>query len=382
MSPRPSVAFVVRYVNHYREPFYRGLRHALDQRGVDFELIHGAPSNSEAARRDSVTPPWTTVAENRVFTIGSREFVHQPVLGLVATRDLVIVEQASRLLLNYRLLARRLLRGGPAIALIGHGENRASSPSRFGEFVKRRLTGRIDWFFAYTDGSRDRLEAAGFDSDRITVFNNTLDIGDLRADVDSVTDEEVANFRAVHGLGMSALVLVLGSLYDDKRPDLAIAAGAELVARGHDVKVLLIGSGSLTGFVRAAAARNPWLRSIDAAFGRDKAIALRTADILLIPGVAGLVILDGFAAGLPLVTVANPHHPPEIDYVVNGKNGLVAESEDDLVDAIASVLTNADLRQVLGEGGRQTGIGLTIEAMIDRFADGVIEALGHRKPTR
>ncbi len=186
----------------------------------------------------------------------------------------------------------------------------------------------------------------------------------------------MTDFRAKHELGESSIILVLGSLYPDKRPDLAITAGSELVARGHDVTIVLIGSGSLTDDVRSSATQNSWLHSIDAAFGRDKAVALRAADILLIPGVAGLVILDGFAAGLPLITVANDHHPPEIDYVVNGENGLVVGRSDDLVDAMSSLLADKALRERLGQGGRETGIGLTIEGMIERFADGVVDALG------
>lgn len=368
---------MVRYINHYREPFYRGLGDALDSRGIDFEMIHGSPSASEAVKKDSVTPDWTTIVENRVFQAGNREFVHQPVMGLLTKKDLVIVEQASRLLLNYRLLLRRRLRGGPAVALIGHGANLAATPSRSGEAAKRLLTQRIDWFFAYTEGTKRLLEANGFPAEHITVFNNTLDLRELRAQVDSVTEDEVSEFRAQHGIGTSPLILTLGSLYPGKRPDLAIETGALLASRGTDAHLMLIGSGELEGTIRQQAAREPWLHHIDAAFGRDKALALRAADALLIPGVAGLVVLDGFAAGLPIITAMNDHHPPEIDYIDHRRNGLIVEHQtsETLADSIANVLADVTLRSQLGSAARETGSLLTIDGMIERFADGVVDAL-------
>jgi hypothetical protein len=58
---------------------------------------------------------------NRHFRLEKvHEAVWQPVLSATRKADLVIVDQASRLLVNYVLLARQRF-GGPSIALWGMG---------------------------------------------------------------------------------------------------------------------------------------------------------------------------------------------------------------------------------------------------------------------
>lgn len=62
----------------------------------------------------------------------------------------------------------------------------------------------------------------------------------------------------------------------------------------------------------------------------------KMADIFLIPGHVGLGINQAFFLGLPVITEKG-HQPPEIQYLISGKNGFLVE-EDDLVDLKAKVL--------------------------------------------
>ena len=56
-------------------------------------------------------------------------------------------------------------------------------------------------------------------------------------------------------------------------------------------------------------------------FGRE-GLALRMADIFVIPARTGLAILDSFAAGLPLFTTDIAIHGPEAEtYLIDGYNG-------------------------------------------------------------
>lgn len=59
---------------------------------------------------------------SKIVRVGGREIFWQPVLGHVSGADLVIVEQATKLLVNYVLLAQQAL-GRTKFAFWGHGEN-------------------------------------------------------------------------------------------------------------------------------------------------------------------------------------------------------------------------------------------------------------------
>lgn len=373
-----SVAYVVRHVHHYREPFYRGLKVALEEQGIHMDLLYGQPGINDENKNDWTMPEWGTYRESRILNLRGQEIIYQPWFRELLTRDLVVVEQASRLLLNYLLIARRALGRGPRITMAGHGQNLNTTPSAIGEALKRRYTTRLDWFFAYTEGSKDKLAKSGFPAERITAFQNTLDLDPLRADIASVTSEEVAAFRAELGLTRQNLVICLGSLYPDKRPDLMVATADALNKARSDVDVLVIGSGVDEEIVRSAAAERPWLAHRSAAFGHDKAVALAAADFVLVPGVSGLVILDAFVACLPVVTAATAHHPPEIDYVVSGENGIVlpeGTGADEFAAELGRIIDSPAQATRLGTAAGATGDTLTIDNMISLFAGGIGQAL-------
>ena len=80
-------------------------------------------------------------------------------------------------------------------------------------------------------------------------------------------------------------------------------------------------------------------------FGREKALALRMADIFVIPGRTGLAILDSFAAGLPLFTTDIAIHGPEASYLIDGYNGRkTAHRVPAYAEAVVEVLKSPSLR--------------------------------------
>ena len=374
---RPSVAFLMRHVHHYREGFYFGLKEELGRRGIDFDLIHGEPSPGEESKNDSVEPDWALSRNNRVLRLGPVELIYQPVLREASTYDLVLVEQASRLVVNYAFHLKHLLRRGPLLGLVGHGANIAARPNVWGERFKRFTLQRSDWFFGYTSGTRDRLVAAGYPSDRITVFENTLDTTALAADLHAVTAADVQAFRHELGVHGQHLVLTIGSLYPDKRPDLILPISAKVSAMRDDVDFLVVGSGPSADETASAASEDAHVHVVGPLFGRQKAIALAAADLLLVPGVAGLIVLDSFVAGVPIVTATNDHHPPEVDYLEPSINcSFVSASEASLfADEILRLLADPTERQHLAANAIRSGQPLTVDNMVRRFADGVEAAL-------
>jgi len=68
-------------------------------------MIHGSHSKSEALKKDGAEITWAHQINNRRIKMGSRELYWQPCLKHIRGANLVIVEQASKLVLNYVLFS-------------------------------------------------------------------------------------------------------------------------------------------------------------------------------------------------------------------------------------------------------------------------------------
>ncbi len=111
---------------------------------------------------------------------------------------------------------------------------------------------------------------------------------------------------------------------------------------------------------------------------KEKSLLVSLGRVLLMPGLVGLVVLDSFAYGLPMVTTDLPYHSPEIDYLIDGENGVMVKQAEDpnaYADAAVRVLLDQDFRDKLKAGGAAALETYSIEAMAERFADGVTKAL-------
>jgi glycosyltransferase involved in cell wall biosynthesis len=97
------------------------------------------------------------------------------------------------------------------------------------------------------------------------------------------------------------------------------------------------------------------------------------------PGLVGLVVVDSFALGVPLVTTDYPFHSPEIDYLKDGENGSIVHCGDDAApyaNAVVELLRKPERIAVLKDGAVRSAEQHTIETMATSFADGVMRCLG------
>lgn len=370
---RPRVVCVQRRLPHYRVPLFEGLRQRLAQEGIEFVLVHGQPTPQEATKDDSGHLPWARPMPTR-YLLGDR-LVWQSPVPHVTGADLVIVPQENKLLWN---LLAMTLRRPTRLAFWGHGRNfQSTRPQGVSERIKHWMIGAVDWWFAYTALSAGLVAASGFPVQRITTLENAVDTRALGALCESINSDEVEIFRATLGIAPGAPVgLFLGSLYADKRIDFLLTAADALHAQVPGFHLLVVGNGPLGGQVRAAAAKRPWLHALGARTGRDKALCLRSAQLMLNPGLVGLGILDAFVGGLPLATTDCGLHSPEIAYLHNGVNGVMtADDLDSYVQACRALLADSEARIRLAAAARADADRYTVENMAERFAQGIMGAL-------
>ena len=369
---QPEVTIVYKHLPHYRVDFYNGLRVWLQERGVDLRLVVGQPIGQDVKKDDEGRVEWAERVRNVHVEIANRSIVWQPVLRRVRKSDLVVVEQANKLLVNNFLLAWRWF-GGPRVAYWGHGFNRnRDTAGRISEAIKRRMVRRADWWFAYTESTTRYLVGLGVRAERATTVNNAIDVRQLREAVERMQanspERQEVSLRCVY----------LGSLYASKRLDFLIAAGDEIARVLPGFALEVIGDGPQRESLEADAESRPWLRLHRALYGDDLVAVVLDGALLLVPGGVGLVILDSFAFGLPMVTVDVPTHGPEIDYLEPGTNGVMLPSGTTPGEYAAAVteLLNDDSRMSLLRRGCAASADLyTLEAMIERFGNGVIRAL-------
>jgi len=370
------VVLVVSILTHYRVRFHELVRERLATHNIRYDLIFGTPLPHEAAKGDTAVIPWGTALPSRPL----RNLLWQPALRLLRGAQLVIVTQENRLLLNYLLQIGRLLPfRSRRVAFFGHGRNfQARNPNSRAERWKRYWATRVDWWFAYTEETRRHVEALGFPAERITVFNNAIDTAGVRADAVAVTPERLAERRAELGLGNGPIAIFVGGLYEDKRLTFLVAAADCIHERVPDFTLLIAGGGVERPLLDKLATDRPWLKILGPRFGADKVELMRLASLFLMPGLLGLAVLDAAAAGLPTVTTNFPWHSPEIAYVEDGVNGLVVhdwQNPDVYADAVATLLSSPEKLATITAGARALSESYSIEAMAERFADGIRAAM-------
>lgn len=375
---QPQVVIVQHSIRRYRAPFFEQLRARLHDTGIGLRLLlsdHPAYLQPNPQKADI---PWAEVRVGRRFWIRDETLLWQPVLGDSRHARLVVVEQAAQLLANYPLLARQAL-GGPPVAFWGHGRNFLAEDERsLAERVKRLASTRVRWWFAYNDLSADVVARMGFPRERITSVQNATDTRRLAAAVAAVSEQQRAALRAELGLEGTNLGLFAGTLGAVKHLDYLFAAADAIRSRVPDFELVLAGNGREEPVVTAWAAERSWASYAGPCFDEGLAPLLAMAKVMLVPSWAGLVIVDSFGAGVPLVASASFPHPPEIDYLRDGVNGLLVDDGGEperYAAAVADLLHDEDRRMDLTRGCETARHRYSIETMAERFTDGIMHAL-------
>lgn len=378
-SARPRVCFLTLVLSHYRVRFHELVREKLARDGIDYDVVYSDPVGDDQSKRDTVELTWGHKVPVRSFRVLGQDFFWQDALDRAGNADLTIVSQESKLLINYLLQARYWLRGRPKFAFFGHGKGHGVGAfGRQREIWKRFLATRVHWWFAYTRPVADLLRNYGFPADHITVNNNTIDVDELTTDLSSVGPEEIAAFRAEHGLGEGPIGTFIGAIYPAKRVQFLIEAAHEIRRRVPDFQLVIAGAGSDAARVQEAASTYDFIHALPPRFGKDKAILLKASRALLIPGAIGLVAIDSFAAACPIVTCAGFDHGPELDYLEHDTNALVLPKETSVegyAAEAARVLTDEALAERLSAGAATAARSYSIENMAENVAEGIRRAL-------
>lgn len=367
-----SVVVLQEYVPGYRVPFFQALIELGKGQGIKIDVAAGKPAGLQSKRGDTSASDFILPINQYEFKVLGRRLVARRIGAHIAFADMVVMEQARRNIDAYRLF---LPRRKQTTALWGHGKDYVKSSSRLESFIQRSLTRRCDWFFAYTESGARAVEDQGVPAERITTVYNSVDTSALSASLAKLSEAELKRFRDVHGLTDNVAVFI-GGLDASKRLPFLIESAKIVHATAPDFRLLIVGDGDQRQLVEQAAEQHDSLVYAGALFGSDKMLALAASKVIAMPGRVGLVAVDSFAIGRPIVTTDWPWHAPEFEYLTPDFDSVVTPNDlHAYAQGLLGILVNQSKLQELQSNCLEQATVFTVEAMAERFLEGIIRAL-------
>jgi len=370
-----KVVIIQRALKKYRVPFYQKLKEKCDKNNIELILVYG--KDDFLPFNDAILD-WGIEVKSCSFTVRHKKVYFHPIFKYIIGADLVIVEQATKLLENYFLWLLNAL-GIKKIAFWGHGKNfQAANNNSLSETIKKYMTIHVHWWFAYNELSAKIVENIGYPGSRITVVNNSIDTLYLKNKAKTFTQEDLDKIKNQHNIKGDNVCLFVGGMYKEKRLPFLIEACLQIKKKVPDFEMIFIGAGKDQHLVEEASEKYSWIHYIGPKFGNEIIPYFLISKLLLIPGGVGLAILDSFSLLTPLVTTKNSYHGPEISYLVYGKNGVMVNSITDAnvyANNVIELLKDTNMRQRLIEGCRISREQYSIEKMVNHFFTGLIKAL-------
>jgi glycosyltransferase involved in cell wall biosynthesis len=375
-----KVVIIQKALPLYRIDFFNLLHEKISKQGIQLTLIHGQRDERSALKNDEAELPWAIRVKNTYIRFGRQLLIWQPCLGYLKGYDLIITEQANKLIFNYFILALKPFYKYKH-AFWGHGLNLQAGYGSTGNVFKRHFIRTVDWWFAYTKGVKDYLVDAGVKTDIVTIVQNAVNTTAMRTIYNTISEQEVTELHRKFGLNrQSRAGIYCGGIYKEKRIDFLIEACDRIHKELPEFVLFVIGSGEEAyKFIDASKTRS-WLHYLGPMFGREKIKIFKVSDFFLMPGLVGLAVLDTFALSTPMITTAYEYHSPEIEYLTHDFDGLIAANElEKYVNQCIVAFDDRALQARLLNGCDVSFKKYTVGQMASNFSEGIMNCLENCK---
>lgn len=368
------VRFLQPWMPLYRQVFFENILDLGIQDGIYYEVFSGPPPREFESRGDLIdNSDLYTIVPTKEKSLGDRSLILHHLDNSWLKADLVIAEHAIRNLATFKW---SYLHRPKRLALWGHGKTYTKSNTKAEAWLKTTLVNHSDWFFAYTQGGVDSVVAKGFPLERTTVVQNSTDTSELTHMRSKVTPQEVSDFKNSLGLGYGPIGVYIGALYGGKRLPFLVEAANLVKQRIPNFQLAIFGDGPERSFVENATKVNSCVIYGGRADTRILALLSKIADCIMMPGAIGLVAVDSFALGLPIVTTDYQWHGPEFEYLTSGVNSLICKDIIiDYAEATVRLLKDTQRLELMKENCLKNVDQFSIENMAANFHKGVLSAL-------
>lgn len=366
-----KVLLIQRRMTNYRVPFFEILKKTMALKGLELIVAYGDPTIEESKKNDSGSLEWGIKLKTKYMLDG--KVCWQPFNHLVKDVDVIVITHENKLL--YNLIPQWFL-NNKRVILWGHGENLQKESPDWRDSFKRVTAKKADWWLGYTDMSVPLIKKSGFPENRITVLNNTIDTKDFQNNINSVDIGEIYRIRNKYGLIGNNIGIFIGSLYEEKRLDFLIESSLLIREKITDFELIIAGNGKLRNFIEQQAEVYPWIHYVGSVQGVEKATLLSLSKVMLNPGLVGLGILDSFLSATPMITTDCGLHSPEVVYLDNFKNGIMATNTvEDFCQAVLDLISDEQLLKHLQKECVLSGQKYTLINMAENFTSGILQAV-------
>ncbi len=256
------------------------------------------------------------------------------------------------------------------------GEIRGQKYSRLGrmyravvQFIERRATA----YLGFSSVAIDYFLRMGYAPRRCFNLVNVVDTNHVQAEIEA-TREQVEPLREKLGLTGKRVILYVGAIMKTKKLDRLIRAFAMLPDPDDELRLLVVGDGPFRAEAeRIAAELGVAARTTFAGAVYDGVAAyFQLAEVVVLPGMGGLVVSEAMTHGLPVISSVGDGS--EFDLIVAGYNGYsISENGDaELADAMRRCLESPEHARELGRRGRQM---IDEQYNIDRYFNEMLASI-------
>lgn len=369
-----SVLIIYKFLPQYRKEFFNQLKEELAKVNIELELVYGKIRNTDSLKKDEVDIEWARFIPNKRIIIGKTELLWQPCVKYLNDKDLVIVEGANRLLLNYYLMVARHF-SKFKLAFWGHGRNLQEDINSIRNRFKYLFLKKCDWWFGYTLGVKKFLIANGYREDKITVVQNAIDTISLKKHYSEISKIEINELIDELGIKGCKTGIYCGAMYPDKRIDFILETCNNVKRAIPEFHMIFIGSGIESYKVEQATQACNWIHYVGTKFDKERVKYFKVSNIQIMPAAVGLGMLDSFAMETPMITTVNSFHGPEIEYLENGVNGFI--TKDNIADYSQTVIDVLRTEKYIDliEECKSAAKKYTVENMVANFKNGILSCL-------
>ena len=264
-----KVLILYKFLPQWRVDFFNYLREYLAKENIELSIVYGKLKNLNAKKNDEAELEWGKYRPNVVINVGKTELLLQPAFIEILNADLIIVEQANKLLINYLLIIVRKITL-KKVAFWGHGINLQDEPNSIRNQFKKLYSRQSDWWFSYTNNVKDIVKSIGYPEAKITVVQNAIDTKRLINYYNGVSDIEIKSLKHTHLIYNGPIGLFCGGMYAEKRLNFLLESCKAIRKAIPSFEMIFIGAGPEVYKIKNAAMQYKWIHYLGTKFNEDK----------------------------------------------------------------------------------------------------------------
>ena len=189
----------------------------------------------------------------------------------------------------------------------------------------------------------------GYNEERCFRAVNCVDTNKVYAEI-ATRKPQAEGLKERLGLGASKVVLFVGAITKTKKIERLILAFSEIHGKLPNSRLILVGDGPHREALQELTKQLELSEAVDFVGKIIDGISdyFEVADLLVMPGLGGLVVSEALAHGLPVI--CSRGDGCEVDLVENGSTGYRIDSDSDaevqrfIAEKLMLLLTDDDLR--------------------------------------